>query len=61
MFCFVKIFYERERDEYTISFIKRRPVISPSIQLKVLTLVISASQFVSIKIWVRIPFQIGRK
>ena len=61
MFCFVKIFYERERDEYTISLIKRRPVISPSIQLKVLTLVISASQFVSIKIWVRIPFQIGRK
>ena len=61
MFCFVKIFYERERDEYTISLIKRRPAISPSIQLKVLTLVISASQFVSIKIWVRIPFQIGRK
>ena len=61
MFCFVKIFYERERDKYTISLIKRRPVISPSIQLKVLTLVISASQFVSIKIWVRIPFQIGRK
>ena len=61
MFCIVKIFYERERDEYTISLIKRPPVISPSIQLKVLTLVISASQFVSIKIWVRIPFQIGRK
>ena len=61
MFCFVKIFYERERDEYTIGLIKRRPLISPSIQLKVLTLVISASQFVSIKIWVRIPFQIGRK
>ena len=61
MFCFVKIFYERERDGYTIGLIKRCPVISPSIQLKVLTLVISASQFVSIKIWVRIPFQIGRK
>ena len=61
MFCFVKIFYERERDGYTTGLIKRRPVISPSIQLKVLTLVISASQFVSIKIWVRIPFQIGRK